>query len=235
MFSTVSQLFLKAGPQIFSQKIFSSVEPLQFQVLLFQHAVTTPITVLMNVIQVLEKQKIFDSVELKKTKIAVRQLRLLSEKLYSSATRRPRCNIRKVIKTVVTLLRSNQHSIIFTDISNDSKLCSIPVQEVRLQEALTCLINNALFANRKSEMPIHITYYGEKKQFRIMIRDFGPGMSVILKILAQLPLFSLKKQGAGLGLSFAKYVIERELHGSLRIFSEPLHGTLVECVIPVKV
>jgi signal transduction histidine kinase len=235
MFSTVSQLLLKAGPQILSPKLFSSVQPLSFQVLLFQHAITTPISVLMNSIQQLEKKQVFSSDELKKTKMAVKQLWLLSEQLYGATNKKPKCNIKKAVRNVVTLLRSKHHEIILTDISSDNKRYPVIVNEVRIQEALTCLINNALFANRNSGLPIHITCYAEKKRFRITIRDFGAGMSAILQVFAQLPLFTFKKQGKGLGLSFAKYVIETELHGSLRIFSEPLQGTMIECVIPLVV
>lgn len=166
-------------------------------------------------------------------KLAVAQLETLLTDLRADDSKVYSCDAGSTIKSLIALLRSSDCNIVFTDVSVHKQVCSVPIQAIRLQEAITCLVNNALVANKHQHLPVHIACYREHNRFRVTIRDFGPGINAWVKSLVFLPLFSLTKNGTGLGLSFARTVIETELKGSIKLFSDPAYGTLVECIIPI--
>jgi CheY-like chemotaxis protein len=69
---------------------------------------------------------------------------------------------------------------------------------------------------------------------RITVADTGEGMAPEVLARAAEPFFSTKPLGKGTGLGLAQvYGIAQQAGGTLRIESEPGHGTLVHILLPV--
>lgn len=103
-----------------------------------------------------------------------------------------------------------------------------------LEEALLCLIKNGLEAyQKKDEKFVTVTAWQKQNQLHISIRDFGSGMPRWKKLLCQLPHITFKQNGSGIGLPFARSIIEKHYLGNIIINSIPNLGTEVICVIPL--
>lgn len=103
-----------------------------------------------------------------------------------------------------------------------------------LEEALLCLIKNSLESYKFDEMRcVKITFWMRESKIYISIKDYGAGMTTFQKLICQLPSISFKRFGSGIGLSFAKSVIEQLYHGKLVLTSIQNLGTEVICIIPV--
>ncbi len=66
-------------------------------------------------------------------------------------------------------------------------------------------------------------------EFRI--QDNGPGIPEEIQSKIFEPHFSTKKEGSGLGLSFAKHIVEQH-HGKISFFSTPNAGTVFIVLLP---
>lgn len=105
----------------------------------------------------------------------------------------------------------------------------------QFQEALSCLISNAFEAYPKfKEKHIAILAFSAQKQLHFYICDTGEGMPWIAQQLIGTIGLTTKSTGHGKGMAFAKKVIETEFKGTLRIYSDPHHGTTVNVTIPLK-
>lgn len=107
-------------------------------------------------------------------------------------------------------------------------------QKFLLEEALFCLLNNALTAQVSESAQVYLFVQQKNKTVLISIRDFGEGISWWQKKLVILPHISFKKQGTGLGLPFAKFVIEKVWRGKLSITSQHNLGTEIICQLPLN-
>ena len=231
MFGSVAQLICLLKAWLYNTQMVGLSSD-GYRSLYLQHAVASRIVVLKSCVEVMQNSNVRRR-ELTRIRLAVAQLESLISELRADKSKSYSCDARTTIKSLIALLQSSDCNIVFTDVSVHKQQCSLPIQAIRLQEAITCLVNNALVANRQQHLPVHVACYREHKRFRVTIRDFGPGMNTWVKSLVFLPLFSLTKNGTGLGLSFARTVIETELKGSIKLFTDPAYGTLVECIIPL--
>jgi signal transduction histidine kinase len=111
--------------------------------------------------------------------------------------------------------------------------------EARLREALSCLVHNAIkFTPAGGRVSVSAAVEGESLALRI--RDTGVGMKEEDVAVVTRPFHRLRSaldgrhQGAGLGLPFARTIVE--LHGGrFSIASAPNAGTTVEIVLPLPV
>jgi len=94
-----------------------------------------------------------------------------------------------------------------------------------LKQALLNIVLNAQQAIGKDGQ-IMIRTSPENGKVRIEITDTGPGMPPDVQAKIFRPWFSTKKTGTGLGLPTTRRIIEAH-GGTIRIFSEPNHGTSV--------
>ncbi len=96
--------------------------------------------------------------------------------------------------------------------------------------ALKELVFNAIEASPKKEV-VTLEIIQEDKRVVISVTDRGPGISG--KNLARIydPFFSTKKLSSGLGLSFAKELIEAQ-NGYIRFHTEPGKGTTFYAYFP---
>jgi phosphoglycerate-specific signal transduction histidine kinase len=104
------------------------------------------------------------------------------------------------------------------------------------QEALACLICNAFEAYpiRRNAKHVLVAAYTTHNRLVIYIGDVAEGMHWLPRQAAFLKGFTSKKQGSGLGLVFAKQVIEKQLKGELTLASFPQVGTIFVVTLPLK-
>lgn len=117
--------------------------------------------------------------------------------------------------------------------------CDLPGmtgEAVKLEQAYGAILHNAIrFSPKGGTVFLHAG--AADGRVTISIRDSGPGMDEEVLASVTKPFHRLRSafdgthQGAGLGLSFAKVVVE--LHGgSLTLASQPGKGTLVTIALP---
>src|SRR3989441_5081432 len=114
-------------------------------------------------------------------------------------------------------------------------LRGIRVDPMRLEQALTEIISNALDAlpeGGRLEIAAQADGQGRADGVALEITDSGPGIPAeILPNLCE-PFFTTRPEGTGLGLAIAKRYVE-ETGGRLDIASQIGHGTTVRIWLPV--
>ncbi len=157
-------------------------------------------------------------------------------KLYIQKT-----DIVKIIKDVVTNFKSfenSQHVKLFLEIPFDSFIISIDAQKI--EEVLYNLISNAFKHTPKkhqitvSMRTVHPVVNGEEsKKLKITVFNEGPVVDAKdkTKIFERFYKVDEKLEGAGIGLSFSKSLIE--LHeGSIEVESIPGKGMAFHVFLP---
>ncbi len=103
------------------------------------------------------------------------------------------------------------------------------------EEAIVCLIKNAFEAYQtRTEKIVSITIWQKQHYLYISIQDYGCGLAWWKQVLAEVPYLSFKRNGSGIGLPFARIVIEKMCNGKLLINSLPGIRTEVICVLPLS-
>lgn len=205
---------------------------LQFEALILQHAIATPVSVLLSQIDELENVGATEA-RIKKMRQAIQRLKLLSSQPFIKKSKHGSCSIVWAVGNAVRLLRTCNQQIVMNDFTDKLKRPRVKIAQIEFEESMVCLIKNAIEANRYSNVPIHISLYQESTQCRVVIKDFGVGMSWFIQHCAQFPFISFRQSGRGLGLSYAKMLIEHKLKGKMKIYSELGCGTTIECFIPI--
>src|SRR5712691_7124462 len=105
------------------------------------------------------------------------------------------------------------------------------VDPLRLQQAVANLLKNALEATRKGSVSLRLEE--RVAEYAIVVQDTGPGIAEPLRGKIFEPFFTTKGpgQGTGLGLSFAKAVVEAH-HGRIELASDPGRGSTFTIVLP---
>jgi signal transduction histidine kinase len=115
----------------------------------------------------------------------------------------------------------------------------IEVDPAMMQEALTNLVNNSITALRKHasgrrELFVAVRQRRDEGKVVVVIRDTGIGMTAEDLGRVGTPLFtSDPERGSGLGVYFARKVVEK-FRGELRyVYSQPEKGTEVHVSLPL--
>jgi two-component system sensor histidine kinase HydH len=105
------------------------------------------------------------------------------------------------------------------------------IDEASIRSALVNLLLNSIQAMSAGGV-LTISSHKREQQFLLTIADTGPGMTAeqIEKVFE--PFYTTKNTGLGLGMPFAKRVIEQH-HGSIQVASRPGEGANVEVKLPV--
>lgn len=110
-------------------------------------------------------------------------------------------------------------------------------KKLYFQEAMQCLINNAVESRDAKDSQINNTVFVkgliEADVLRLDLIDYGSGMSKKQIQEAQKRGVSFKKDGGGLGLPFAQKTLEYYFNSRLEIFSHPGVGTRIVIHIPL--
>ncbi|MEO8237930.1 MAG: HAMP domain-containing sensor histidine kinase [Flavobacterium sp.] len=86
---------------------------------------------------------------------------------------------------------------------------SILIDKNQMEQVIINLITNSIYAlKEKSEKKMFLSSYTENNRFFIVISDNGKGIDPAIKDKVFLPFFTTRKDGAGIGLTLSKNIIE---------------------------
>lgn len=145
--------------------------------------------------------------------------------------------VRAVIDNVVqiTAYKAQQLKVnIQVDCPVDLLLSGSPI---RLQQALSNLISNAIDAYRSSQKikrTIEVKVKNQKTKLLFTVQDYGTGISTNNQKVIFDPFFTTKiiHQGTGIGLAITKNIIENEFNGAIKVKSAVGRGSLFTLELP---
>lgn len=111
---------------------------------------------------------------------------------------------------------------------------TISVDRYRLTTAIMNLIKNAIEAMEKPPKVLCIASYIKNGNIEILVSDTGKGIPEDKLRYVFDPFFTSKIYGTGLGLTFARRIIQ-EHKGTISVKSEPGKGTTVTIRLPSKI
>lgn len=142
--------------------------------------------------------------------------------------------IRPEIEAVVALLESEGESR-RVRLSLESGAAGSPRirgdRELIRQVLLNVLINACQAAGAGGW--VRVEYEARNGEFRLRVRDSGPGFSQEALENAFTPFFTTKEQGTGLGLAISHRIVESH-GGRIRVSNHAEGGALVEVEIPLE-
>lgn len=231
MLSTFSSLFVYISSRLFDLPTSAPTQEISKQIL--KHSLANPLTVL----KICLADALFQnskSSALQKSQLALQYVEAVVLELLENKVRTFSC--KQAIAEVISLLSDKQAQI---SLVIDSRLkqnkCLVSGSKIRLQEAISCLITNALRSYPgESQAAVIVTLLLDDGQLKIHIADYGCGMNYWQQKIAILPRVTLRSDGTGIGLSLAREVIEKEYKGSLQIISQKNIGTTICVKLPTK-
>lgn len=140
-------------------------------------------------------------------------------------------NLNQLVNDVLELLRPQlTANKVEVRLSLDQQAAYAMLDESSLRGALMNLMLNAIEAMREGgTLSIAIEHMGQS--LRLEIADTGPGISEeeVKKIFE--PFYTTKEQGLGLGMPYAKKIIEQH-GGTISLNSRPGEGTTISIILP---
>jgi two-component system nitrogen regulation sensor histidine kinase NtrY len=116
-------------------------------------------------------------------------------------------------------------------INNINSSRSISIDKSQIEQVIINLITNSIFAlKEKQEKKIYLSALTENNRFFITISDNGKGIEPEIRDKIFLPFFTTRKEGAGIGLTLSKNIIEA--HGGYLSYQTDENRTdFVICLI----
>jgi len=119
------------------------------------------------------------------------------------------------------------------DVSVPAELPKVRLDPARFEEALLCLVGNALDAMPAGGvLRIAAAPAPAGGAVEVRVEDSGPGMPPAVLARAFEPFFTTKRDGSGLGLAVARRLLEGA-GGRLALESEPGRGTRAVITLPL--
>jgi signal transduction histidine kinase len=110
-------------------------------------------------------------------------------------------------------------------------LPDLQFDRVLFEQALVAVLKNAIDASPDESCITVTANYGNSEMLTVSVHDEGEGMGEAVRQRAFEPFFTGKKDGVGLGLTYARKIVE--LHGGkIEIESKPGKGTRVHLHLP---
>jgi signal transduction histidine kinase len=140
-------------------------------------------------------------------------------------------NLNQIVSDVLDLLRPQlTANNVAVRLSVDEQPAYAMLDEASMRGALMNLMLNAIEAMRNGGMlSIAVDHTGES--LRLEIADTGPGIAADEAKKIFEPFYTTKEQGLGLGMPYAKKVIEQH-GGTVSLNSRPGEGTTISIVLP---
>ncbi|QSB27054.1 PAS domain-containing sensor histidine kinase [Flavobacterium sp. CLA17] len=108
---------------------------------------------------------------------------------------------------------------------------SILIDKNQMEQVIINLITNSVYAlKEKSEKKMFLSSYTENNRFFITISDNGKGIDTEIRDKVFLPFFTTRKDGAGIGLTLSKNIIEAH-GGYLSYQTDEDRTSFVICLI----
>ncbi len=149
-------------------------------------------------------------------------------------------NIAEFLKDVLTPYQLYHSEFINIKISTYPGVPPIAYWDKRQIEILFhIIIENSIDALQgKGEITIEVRPSAKIRNEKLpwvefRIQDNGPGIPEEIQSKIFEPHFSTKKEGSGLGLSFAKHIVKQH-HGKIRFYSSPNAGTVFIISLPIR-
>lgn len=206
----------------------------EFSLLVLEHALASPLTVLRSTIAEV-KPAVGRSSPVLRSQQALDYMESVVANLIKGKAARFDCY--SALREVVSLSQTEKMQI---SLVIDARLRAKPPQlygnKVRLQEALHCMIKNAYlaYAEQSESGVVIVTALPQGQHVKVSIADYGCGMNYWQQKIATVPLLTLRSDGSGIGLSFARDVIVREFAGTLTILSNKNVGTTMQITLPLS-
>jgi len=140
-------------------------------------------------------------------------------------------NLNQIVSDVLDLLRPQlTANNVAVRLSVDEQPAYAMLDEASMRGALMNLMLNAIEAMRNGgKLSIAVDRTGES--LRLEIADTGPGIAADEAKKIFEPFYTTKEQGLGLGMPYAKKVIEQH-SGAVSLNSRPGEGTTISIVLP---
>ena len=140
-------------------------------------------------------------------------------------------NLKQMVNDVLELLRpQSTANNVEVRLSMDEQPAYAMLDEASMRGALMNLMLNAIEAMRNGgTLSIAVDHTGES--LRLEIADTGPGIAEDEAKKIFEPFYTTKEQGLGLGMPYAKKVIEQH-GGTISLNSRPSEGTTISIVLP---
>ncbi len=108
---------------------------------------------------------------------------------------------------------------------------SILIDKNQMEQVIINLITNSVYAlKEKNEKKMYVSSYTENNRFFITISDNGKGIDPEIQDKVFLPFFTTRKDGAGIGLTLSKNIIEAH-GGYLSYQTDEVKTSFVICLI----
>lgn len=108
---------------------------------------------------------------------------------------------------------------------------SILIDKSQMEQVIINLITNSIYAlKEKNEKKMFLSAYTENNRFFITISDNGKGIDTEIRDKVFLPFFTTRKDGAGIGLTLSKNIIEAH-GGYLSYQTDEDRTSFVICLI----
>lgn len=108
---------------------------------------------------------------------------------------------------------------------------SISIDKNQMEQVIINLITNSIHAlKEKEEKKLIVSSYTENNRFFIVISDNGKGVDAEIRDKVFLPFFTTRKDGAGIGLTLSKNIIEAH-GGYLSYQTDEDQTSFVICLI----
>jgi signal transduction histidine kinase len=141
-------------------------------------------------------------------------------------------SIEPVIRNAVSLLNPLlAERAIRVEFNPTDSLADVHLDRDLFEQALVAIMQNAIDASPDESRIIIRTANGPNKMVVVTVQDEGEGMSEEVRRRAFDPHFTKRKDGVGLGLTYAQKIVE--LHGGkIDLASQPQKGTRVHIYLP---
>jgi signal transduction histidine kinase len=108
---------------------------------------------------------------------------------------------------------------------------ALQLDQIKLKQALLNIVTTALEAS-PSPGRVEVVLRRQTESVQVAVVDHGPGITETDIEQVFTPFFSTKKQGSGLGLTFARKIVELH-HGTLTAMNNPSGGATFLMELPV--
>lgn len=199
----------------------------------FQHAMSTPITVLAGCLDASLEQGAADAQMLQQARQVCTAVEQLLRKLASPHSTAEKFSVQSVTQASVALCRMLHPAATIAFHQACSSETYLIGSAIHWQEAIHCAVRNAIEAYSQTETyyPVTVLLYETAHSVRLEIIDYAGGMTSMRRLLVQVPGLSNKQTGTGLGLPFVHYVVEELFSGRVEIESTVGRGTHIRWVI----
>ncbi|MBN1615328.1 MAG: PAS domain S-box protein [Deltaproteobacteria bacterium] len=207
------------------------------------HEIRNPLSSIKMSLQILEKRMQPEANDLKRFKIAQREVehleQLVNDVLIYAKPAEPKCetsDLRRILEHVLAMTEMKLlDKYIEVQTRFDDRMPLLTVDAAMLEQAFLNLCLNAIEAMEPGgRLSISTVYHNnETKQALVEIEDNGCGIDEADMPHIFNPFFTTKKYGTGLGMTPVKKIVE--LHqGAIDIVSKKGEGTRVVVILPAE-